>query len=219
LSQISAAVSGTLVKAKLEPSRSEFVHGVRKFDSGESWDPMYSLASRLLTQDWGKPRLMAEDVGVLLLTWNNAFYRYGEFDFGRFERVLKRHIGELEGFRARSLLSFGRPDEPQVRSLFRHFSRALRVYEGKAKDQETPVGTAKALHLLAPNFFPLWDQYIAPAYGCRYARNAAATYLRFCGLTQHLLRHARRFRPALPREYKRNLLKRVDEYNYAKFTM
>jgi hypothetical protein len=28
-----------------------------------------------------------------------------------------------------------------------------------------PVGAAKALHLLAPAFFPLWDRRIAKAYG------------------------------------------------------
>jgi hypothetical protein len=28
-----------------------------------------------------------------------------------------------------------------------------------------PVGAGKALHVLAPNFFPLWDNAIAESYG------------------------------------------------------
>jgi hypothetical protein len=207
------------MKANLKPSRAEFVRGIKKFGSGELRDPMYSVASRLLPNDWGKPGLMAEDLGVLLLTWNQAFYRYGEFDFDRLEAALRRHMREIETLRSRSLSTFGPRDEREIRGLFKDFSRALRICEGKAKGRETPVGTAKALHLLAPNFFPLWDQYIAAAFGCRYASDPQGAYLRFCGLTKAMLRHARRYRPPLPREYTQNLLKRIDEYNYSKFTM
>ena len=207
------------MKASLAPSRLEFVREIKKFVAGEPRDAMYSVAERLLKTDWGNPDLMADDIGVLLLTWNQAFYRYGEFDFDRLRKTLKRHLGELTVLRLRSISTLSKSDERQVRSLFEDFLQALRIYEGKAKDRKTPVGTAKALHLLAPDFFPLWDQYIAAAYGCRYASDPARSYIRFCTLMQGLVRHASQFRPPLPLAFRRNLLKRTDEYNYAMFTM
>ena len=33
-------------------------------------------------------------------------------------------------------------------------------------NRKSPAATSRALHLLAPNFFPLWDNWIAQAYGC-----------------------------------------------------
>lgn len=207
------------MRIDLRPTRADFVVGIKKFESGEPRDPMYSVASRLLDRDWGKPRSMAEDLGVLLFTWNQAFYRYGWFEFGRLEGALARHMKEMKALRSRSLRTFGPEDGRRVKSLFRDFSWALRIYEGRSKDRETPVGTAKALHLLAPNFFPLWDQYIAAAYSCRYVTDAPSAYIRFCGLTQGFLRHVRHFRPALPKTHRRGLLKQIDEYNYAVCTL
>lgn len=201
------------------PSRSKFVQGVARFHSGEPRDSMYRIAKRLLREDWGKPAKMADDIGVLLLTWNQAFYRYGVFDFDRLAGALKRHMRELTSLRRRRILSLDQRDERLVRRLFKVFLKALRIYEGKRRDSTTPVGTAKALHLLAPNFFPLWDQYIASGYGCRYSGDPTRAYIRFCFLMQNFVRHVGHYRPPLSARLKRNLLKRTDEYNYAKFTM
>ncbi|MEM1513435.1 MAG: hypothetical protein QXW78_00195 [Candidatus Thermoplasmatota archaeon] len=41
------------------------------------------------------------------------------------------------------------------------------------------VAVTKALHLLAPNFFPLWDEKIAKAYECCY-NNPGEKYFLFC---------------------------------------
>ena len=46
--------------------------------------------------------------------------------------------------------------------------------------RKSPVAVAKALHLLAPNFFPLWDNKIAGAYGCYFNNNSAEKYVSFC---------------------------------------
>ena len=54
-----------------------------------------------------------------------------------------------------------------------------------------PVGAAKALHLLAPEFFPLWDRAIASAYGVplrKVGRNAEQ-YLAFIRMTREQVRH------------------------------
>jgi len=78
-----------------------------------------------------------------------------------------------------------------------------------------PVGAAKALHLLALGFLPLWDRAIAVAYGLtlgatgtnspRYARLAfiAKDQAKKIGGNTIL---------------GRNVLKAIDEYNYCRFT-
>jgi hypothetical protein len=75
------------------------------------------------------------------------------------------------------------------------------------------VAVAKTLHLLAPAFFPLWDDAIAKAYGCYYSEAPAEAYIRFCriirGLATSLVGVV---------SGPKTLLKQIDEYNYAKFT-
>ena len=77
------------------------------------------------------------------------------------------------------------------------------------------MGAAKALHLLAPQFFPLWDRAIAKAYtlALRERGKNAERYRLFMVITK-------RQYEALAREYstRQNLLKLLDEYNYAHYT-
>jgi len=54
------------------------------------------------------------------------------------------------------------------------------------KIRRSPVGTAKALHLLAPDFLPIWDEKIAIKYGCRYSNNPEGKYFKFCGLLKDM---------------------------------
>lgn len=63
-------------------------------------------------------------------------------------------VHSLSGFRERSLTTLDKADEPAVLRLFGAFRAKL-----------GPVGAAKALHALAPTFFPMWDNEIARGYG------------------------------------------------------
>jgi len=54
-------------------------------------------------------------------------------------------------------LNYGPSDNKPIQHLFHQFLRALRIREGKKKNEKSPVAVAKALHLLGPDFFPLWD--------------------------------------------------------------
>ncbi|MHA1686498.1 MAG: hypothetical protein ACTSYD_08850 [Candidatus Heimdallarchaeaceae archaeon] len=65
--------------------------------------------------------------------------------------------------------------EKDIKRLFKDFLKATRVYrsiKGKQskqkRDIQGSVSAAKALHLLAPSFFPLWDKEIAKKYKCDY---------------------------------------------------
>jgi len=46
--------------------------------------------------------------------------------------------------------------------------KALQIADGKSAGRKSPVAVAKALHLLAHDFFALWDDKIAKAYNCHY---------------------------------------------------
>jgi len=176
---------------------------------------MYKTATFLVEHFWGQPRDMADGMGVLLLTWNQAFYRYGSFDFALLEETLRTNIARVEGLRPRSIHSFVQADEPTVSQLFLAFLDALRIKEGKKKGCKSPVAVAKALHLLAPNFLPIWDDKIARAYACYYNLLPDLKYVAFAYKMQGLLRQLQEH---VPPGCGRTFLKLIDEYNYAKHT-
>ncbi len=74
-----------------------------------------------------------------------------------------------------------------------------------------PVGAAKALHLFAPKYFPLWDRSIASkAYDVSLDE---AGYLAMMLVVKIQLKNI----PEIP-EVKATLLKLIDEYNYCHYT-
>jgi hypothetical protein len=170
---------------------------------------MYRVATFLLREWWGKPPEMADALAVLLLTWNQAYYRYGGFDLKSLEECLAKHWPEIESFRGRNITSLTSDDYASVTALFEDMQVALANSKGKS-----PVGVAKALHLLAPSFFPIWDMKIAAKYGCRYASDPARAYIRFCEKNRGIVEA---LGPVSPHPSK-SLLKRIDEYNYVWFT-
>ena len=197
------------------PTPAEFAQGCQAFQTHEPRDAMYRIATFLVEHFWGRPRDMADGMGVLLLTWNQAFYRYGSFDFALLEEALRVNMPVIEGLRTRDIQSLVEADEPTIEKLFVTFLEALRIKEGKKKGCRSPVAVSKALHLLAPGFFPLWDYKIARAYGCYYSRKSERKYLTFAYKMQEL---ARRLQEHVPPDSERTFLKLIDEYNYAKYT-
>jgi hypothetical protein len=159
---------------------------------------------------------MADGLGVLLLTWNQAFYRYGLFSFDKLERCINRNRTVIASFRSRNILDLHKTDMRTIRRLFTQFLNALAISAGAKKGIRSPVAAAKALHLMAPQFFPLWDDKIARAYKCYYSITPAEKYLKFMEKTLAFAkavgkRHARATSA-------KSLVKLIDEYNYAKYT-
>ncbi len=76
-------------------------------------------------------------------------------------------------------MTLGTSDEPLIKNLFGRFLDALQIADGKMKGRKSPVAVAKALHLLGPGFFPLWDDRIAREYDCHYAYQPAEKYVLF----------------------------------------
>ena len=176
---------------------------------------MYRVATFLVKQFWGQARELADGIGVLLLTWNQAHYRYGAPDLERFERLLTEEADTLQSLRDRDISTFSRQDTQTTKALFLSALTALEITEGRSKGRQSPVAVAKALHLLAPGFFPLWDKAIAIAYTCDYSVGAVDAYLRFIDIAKAMVeRHAQ----TIPLLANKTPLKVLDEYNYAKFT-
>ncbi len=89
------------------------------------------------------------------------------------------------------------------------------ILEKKGSKSHTAV--AKALCLLAPNFFPLWDESIAKAYECDYKnKNAPAVekYITFSKIVKHM---ASKFKDDFD-DPEKSIIKLIDEYNYSKFS-
>jgi hypothetical protein len=196
------------------PTADQLECGYKAFQARESRDAMYTTATFLVCHYWGQPAKMADSLGVLLLTWNGALYRYGSFDFGELEKCIEKNIVMLEGYRAKTIADYTASDEQPVKCLFNQFLAALTIAEGKKRGVRSPVATAKALHLLAPGFFPLWDKKIASAYRCNYSQKPDENYIAFVKISQSMAGSLQSI--VLPTG--KTLLKLIDEYNYSKYT-
>lgn len=195
-------------------TQEEFCKGIEEFEKREKRDAMYKIATFIISHYWGKPFDMANGLGVLLLTWNQAFYRYGIFDFDKLERCIDINFKKLENFRNRNITNLSESDEKDISALFKEFLEALQIDSGKIQGRTSPVAVSKALHVLAPDFFPIWDQKIAIAYGYNYYKNPEKKYFSFC---RFIKKFAYKVENYVVRSDK-TLVKLIDEYNFSKYT-
>jgi hypothetical protein len=129
-----------------------------------------------------------------------------------------RPIGKYwESFRKCDIFSYTEADDPSITALFNQLLDALRICEGKKKGTASPVAVAKTLHLLAPAYFPLWDDKIAKAYDCKYAARPTAQYIAFLRKMKHLAEHLGLEEMATDNSTK-TALKLLDEFSYARYT-
>ena len=199
------------------PTPEEFRRGYQAFQDRERRDAMYKTAYFLVSHFWGKPAEITDGLGVLLLTWNQALYRYGSFDFQLLEKTVTANWQVLESFHNRDIFSYIETDDPTIMALFEQFLVALQICEGKKKGTPSPVAVAKTLHLLAPAYFPLWDNKIAKAYGCPYKGQSSSQYVAFLRKMKRLADHLGL--QGMPSgNFTKTALKLLDEYNYAHYT-
>lgn len=212
------------------PTFKEFQEVCRHFQKKE--DATYRVASRYIRRSWGKTADVADGVKVLLLLWNKAFYDRYRPHFRQLTRALEKNATTINRLRRRSILFYQpKRDARDIRKIFQSLVEPL-----SAKGKKTPVGVAKALHLLAPEFLPLWDGRIARKYRCGWSKRKppAFCYLKFVEEIQQVCKHIvgdytkiNRLpaRIAVKRieedccfgDFRRSLIKLVDEYNFEKF--
>ena len=183
------------------------------FEQYEPRDLFYRVARDLLERTLAGQSdfTLTEAVAVVLLTWNRRFYiRKDTPDFDAqhvkdIDDLLAGYGDALAGYRARSIESLCENERAAIESMFDAFDRVL-----------GPVGAAKALHVLAPRFFALWDRPIA---------EGASIYLGKRGTNATLywrwMRRTQRECQELGGEavWGPGLLKRIDELNYCRFTI
>lgn len=109
-----------------------------------------------------------------------------------------------------------------VLQMFADFLLALkRPKYKKSPEAFSPVSVAKAFHLLAPDFFPLWDDAIAKAYGSYWSndpRKGAGKYWAFMVKTRRIVEHFQEHSDEIQAISERPILKLIDEYSYSKFS-
>jgi hypothetical protein len=198
------------------PSPDEVIAGFQAFQMHERRDAMYKTATFLVEHFWGDSTRVADSLGVLLLTWNQAFYRYGYFDFDLLERCIRENQELLNYYRSRDIVTATLEDDTYIKQLFDTFMIALQIQGGKKHGARSPVSASKALHLLAPAFFPLYDDKIARAYNYNHLYRPLETYVLFLKDMQVIAQKLQEHMKVEVRD--KTLLKLIDEYNYAKYT-
>jgi hypothetical protein len=175
------------------PTVSQLEHAHAVYERREDRAYAYRAPRCLLEQATGTE---AEAVRLLLHSWNQ---RVG-FDKRDLGAVLRTTAARRSRVGDRFLESLTEKDRGTAESIFAGFAGAL-----------GPVGAAKALGLLHPTVFVMWDTEIARQYcGSTWRRKVAATYGRFMSITAMQVRacHGGRER------FEEQLLKVIDERNY-----
>jgi hypothetical protein len=141
---------------------------------------------------------LATAVAEWLQDLNRQYYRFRPEEAAtlveRLKPILREELSTFLKFRERSIATLTNPDKTEVLRLF----DLLRAECG-------PVGAGKALHVLAPNFFPLWDNPIAESYGVA----TETGYFQFINIVkQQVVNVTEEIAPGV------TALKALDEYNY-----
>jgi len=200
---------GRGVEPPVYPTVGDLFRAHAEFEEHEPRDLFYKAAAELIRLSLAGATTLsvAEALAVLLKTWNGQRYRFhGAFDrehFAQLEKLLADTSGRTGVYRERELPSVTEGEHDEIMELFKAFEAVL-----------GPVGAAKALHLLAPRFFPLWDWAIATGYRCRLVGSIgnAGRYWDFLQMTKA---QWSRIAPSYQGD---NILKLLDEYNYCHFT-
>jgi hypothetical protein len=149
---------------------------------------------------------------LLVYAWNAPFYR-SPFDYASLEASLRRHWPLLMAFRARHLSPLNDTDQLEIELIFDALTSVLS--SGRARAQ---VSAAKALHVIAPNFFPMWDNSIAyNEYNCPYDEMPGLAYVVFCVRIQERVASLQADWGSLAAGdwlKQKPLLKRIDEFNF-----
>lgn len=201
-------MKGKSAGASILPTWEELERARKLFEDYEPRDLFYRAATEFVSLALeGKTSLsVTESVAVLLQTWNAQYYRFHPFNaahFNALEAVITSRQEDWRSCRSRALISMTTDEFDTIAAIFTAFELVL-----------GPVGTAKTLHLLAPEFFPLWDRKIAEGYGISLgaAGGNAVEYVRFMTIVVSQISHLASYGES------RGILKLVDEFNYCRFT-
>jgi hypothetical protein len=215
------------------PSETELLAGVEQFEKYERRRRLYQIANRLVSEGFQADdhARITDGLCVLLASWHARYYMAagGFASPSAIETTVRKHEDTLATLRNRSIISLNTDGEPAIENLFRAFLSAT----AGPSDRTSSVAVAKTLHLLAPAFFPLWDEAIAKAVSkfrtVPYVRadetKADAKWRHYYGFCQEQKKVVAevegRGYDLLTRSHAagKSTLKILDEYNYARFVL
>jgi len=198
---------------KFKISKNLLLLGHTLFQEIEPRDSMYKVSTFLISQLRDKPFegevWITDAILVLLLTWHNAFFRYGipENFHENLKNFIEKHCGLL--FNSDSI-----PKE-KAKQLFDELLEILAITTKKKRTKKSGVAVVKVLHLLNPRVFPLWDNYIAEAYLGSVDLKKFENYWKFKEIVD---KQYNCFREKFENLSIPNFYKKLDELNYVFFT-
>ncbi|MCD6143903.1 hypothetical protein [Thermococcus sp.] len=165
--------------------------------------------------------MLTDAVWTFLFVWNQPFYK-GKIYFSDLKEKILENLEILYEFKELELENITIEElikqEKDIKRLFKDFLKATRVHKstkGKQKrDVYSSVSAAKALHLLAPSFFPLWDEKIAKEYKFDYSeKDPADEYFKFCIAIKRITDQVKDVDGLNHLKTEKGLVKLIDEYN------
>jgi len=182
----------------------------------------YELATELIntakqanSKDWYQDENTIKGILLLLFTWNFAARKTKELNFDKVRQVLKKCKRELKELESYDIKNIDSDIEEKIKSVFKSF-----------KDLMGQTGASKALSLLNPKLFVMWDTKIRRYLKRNYPKyfkgigngEKAENYLIFLfGIKNIIQDYSKEIKGKLSGDA--IVAKKIDEYHYVKIIM
>jgi hypothetical protein len=197
--------------------------GVERYHELDPRDDTYIVARRHVEASWPDPPATADAVAVLLRIWNGANRGVGPSP-DRIADEIQKHQKQLTVFRNLNIHSITDSEAKLAGDLLNAFREPAGVLRNGTWNQSS-VGAAKALHVVAPSSLPPWDEKVAIGVGC--GNRSAEDYAAFLLLARDWIaaqiggpRSCADEVALLDEKYgqAKSIVRRLDEYLFMRFT-
>ena len=197
--------------------------GVERYYKLDPRDDTYVVARRYVDLSWPDCEAAADAVCVLLRIWNGANRGQGP-STARVAEAIEKYQADLTVFRNLTLHQLTDTEAEEAGAMMDAFRGPSGVFRNDVWNNSS-VGAAKLLHIIAPAALPPWDNQIARALGCG-DRDAESygEFVKSCRdfLTQEIgsARDCADEASRMDVKYKQSktIVRRLDEYLFMRFT-
>ncbi|MFB0561318.1 MAG: hypothetical protein ACETWM_08925 [Candidatus Lokiarchaeia archaeon] len=193
----------------------------KKFLEEEPRDFIYKLVSKKVKEDM-PPEEISDYLQLFLQVWNMAMYQ-------RLPKSIKRqmHSQILEAYKNNIEKIQRFPEKIEEINLNKNGDLMIQLFNNFAAYESIKyTGASKLLHLLKPNLFPIWDQYIKNFYHRLHSKEeekklGGECYFNFMGQTKEItLSFSEEEKSKLSYMCGKNTIIRIiDEHNYVNITL
>ena len=81
------------------PTCNEFLNGVEAYERNEHRGNVYFQALNHIRQNWGNSEQMSQGIELLLQSWHQGFYRFGNFNRNLLIECVERNFETINTFR------------------------------------------------------------------------------------------------------------------------